>query len=138
MRISAAFLLIPVVAVFGLAQTGQTVASETDTSNDKANIDFLLDSAAKDFRTHPPQALAFRNVYFGQFDSKGNPPTYEICGEFQVAKDGKKQWLHFATLKTSGYEQYVGDGELSWCTREGMSWDEDDWSAELTKRYRKK
>jgi len=100
-------------------------------------IQYLLDSAAADFRAHPPQALAFRKVYFGQFEGEGRI-QYEICGEFQVAKaGGKKEWLHFATIKTSGYEQYIGGQAISFCTREGMSWDEDDWSAELTKRYRK-
>lgn len=103
---------------------------------DKATIDYLIDSAAADFRKHPPQALAFRKVYFGQFDTRGKPSQYEICGEFQAMKDGKRQWLHFVTIKTSGYEQYISDAPPSWCTREGMSWDEDDWSAELLKRYR--
>jgi hypothetical protein len=104
----------------------------------KPTIDFLLDSAAADFKAHAPKAIAFRKVYFGQYDEQGQPPQYELCGEFQaVDADGKQQWLHFATIKTSGYEQYIGPKELSYCTREGMSWDEDDWSAELFARYEK-
>jgi hypothetical protein len=104
---------------------------------DAVTIHFLLDSAAADFRAHPPKALAFRKVYFGQFDGKG-ATQYEICGEFQVAAaGGKKEWQHFVTVKTSGYEQYIGGQANGFCTREGMSWDEDDWSAELLKRYRK-
>jgi hypothetical protein len=39
------------------------------------------------------------------------------------------------TIRTSGYEQYIGAQASSFCTREGLSWDEDDWSAELLKRY---
>ena len=34
-------------------------------------VEYLLDSAAADFRAHPPQALAFRKVYFGQFEGEG-------------------------------------------------------------------
>jgi len=103
---------------------------------DRVTIDFLLASAAADFHAHPPQALAFRKVYFGQFDEAGHAPLYEICGEYQVATaGGKKEWRHFVTIKTSGYEQYVSPKEPSYCTREGMSWDEDDWSAELSRRY---
>jgi hypothetical protein len=97
---------------------------------------YLLDSAAADFRAHAPKALAFRKVYFGQFDGEGTT-QYEICGEFQVAKPGgKTEWLHFTTIRTSGYEQYIGGQASRYCSREGMSWDEDDWSAELTKRYK--
>src|SRR6478736_5931997 len=86
----------------------------------KPTIDFLLDSAASDFKAHAPKAIAFRKVYFGQYDEKGHPAQYEICGEFQVTNaSGKKEWLHFVTIKTSGYEQYIAPKELSYCTREG-------------------
>jgi hypothetical protein len=130
MRVSASLAIV----LLALPAHGRANPSQPDA----IPIDYLLDSAAADFRTHPPKALAFRKVYFGQFDAKGQPPQYEICGEFQVAKEGgKKEWLHFVTIKTSGYEQYIGEQASSFCTREGMSWDEDDWSAELLKRYRK-
>jgi hypothetical protein len=126
----AVALVSPAAAVQGV--------HETDTSHYQANIDFLLDSAAADFRAHPPVAVDFRKVYFGQFDAKGQPPQYEICGEFKVVgDDGKSKWMHFTTIRTSGYEQYIGGQASSYCTREGMSWDEDDWSAQLRKRYRK-
>jgi len=135
MRISHA---LPVVALVVCASAAAGQPAPVDTATDKATIEYLLDSAAADFRTHPPKATAFRKVYFGQFDAEGQPPQYEICGEFQVDKPGGKHaWMHFVTIRTSGYEQYVGAQAPSWCTREGMSWDEDDWSAELTKRYRK-
>ena len=123
-------LVLPLVLLLATAPAGA--------DPDAVTIRFLLDSAAADFRAHPPKALAFRKVYFGQFDAQGQPPQYEICGEFQVARaGGGKEWLHFVTIKTSGYEQYIGAQANGFCTREGMSWDEDDWSAELLVRYRK-
>jgi hypothetical protein len=129
--------LLLAVFLSAIAVSGR--ASPPQPDPDSVTIHFLLDSAAADFRKHPPQALAFRKVYFGQFDATGEPPQYEICGEFQIAgAGGKKEWLHFVTIKTSGYEQYIGAQASSYCTREGMSWDEDDWSAELLTRYRKK
>jgi hypothetical protein len=136
MRIPKALLLPVLAAACGLAVAGQPAPSAADP--DSVTIHYLLDSAAADFRAHPPKAVAFRKVYFGQFDAEGQAPQYEICGEFQVAKPGgKTEWLHFVTIRTSGYEQYVGVQAPSYCTREGMSWDEDDWSAELLERYRK-
>jgi hypothetical protein len=129
---------LSVVAVVVCASAAAGPPAPVDAATDKATIDYLLDSAAADFRTHPPRATAFRKVYFGQFDAEGQPPQYEICGEFQVNKPGGKHaWMHFVTIRTSGYEQYISAQPPSWCTREGMSWDEDDWSEELTKRYRK-
>ena len=130
--------VLPIFLVLSLSGS-HAAASEPNTDTDKATIDYLLDSAAADFRTHPPKAVDFRKVYFGQFDAKGQSPQYEICGEFKVAKPGGKfEWLHFVTIRTSGYEQYISAQANQHCTREGMSWDEDDWSAELSKRYRKK
>jgi hypothetical protein len=130
-----ALLMLGLAAASGGVTAHAPVLAAADT--DSARIDYLLDSAAADFRTHPPKALAFRKVYFGQFD--GDRKTqYELCGEFQVAKPGgKTEWMHFVTIRTSGYEQYIGGQASSFCTREGMSWDEDDWSAELLKRYRR-
>jgi len=134
MRTPTALLALALVAACGARPASAQAPAPADP--DKVTIDFLLDSAAADFRAHPPQALAFRKVYFGQFDGKGTT-QYEICGEFQVAQaGGKKEWLHFVTIKTSGYEQYVGGQASYYCTREGMSWDEDDWSAALLKRYK--
>ena len=136
MRLAPASLWVALIAACVPGSASAHPPAPTD--SDAIPIDFLLDSAAADFRAHPPKALAFRKVYFGQFDGEGQT-QYEICGEFQVEKaGGKTEWLHFVTIKTSGYEQYIGAQAISFCTREGMSWDEDDWSAELTKRYRKK
>ncbi len=69
-------------------------------------IQFLLTSAAKDFKEHqPPEAIDFKSVQAGYIKS-GNVLTYLICGEF-LSKE-KKVWESFTTIKTSGYEQYIG------------------------------
>jgi hypothetical protein len=138
MQTSFALVCAALASALGSVPATASQASNLGNDPDAVTIRFLVDAAAADFRAHPPTALAFRKVYFGQFDGKGQT-QYEICGEFQVARaGGGKEWLHFVTIKTSGYEQYVGAQASSFCTREGMSWDEDDWSGELTKRYRKK
>ena len=69
-------------------------------------IQFLITSAATDFNEHhPPTAIDFRNVKAG-YISSGNEKTYLICGEFLSQE--KKDWESFTTIKTSGYEQYIG------------------------------
>lgn len=69
-------------------------------------IQFLISSAAIDFNEHqPPTAIDLRNVKAGYIAS-GNERTYLICGEF-LSKE-KKDWEFFTTIKTSGYEQYIG------------------------------
>lgn len=95
-------------------------------------VDFLLDSAALDFRTHPPIPLGFRNVRYGQLAAYG-VVSHRLCGEFQVTRsDGTPEWVAFATLKTSGYEQWLGD--TVYCT-DKVQWTPGDLSAELQKRF---
>ena len=67
-------------------------------------IQFLLDSAATDFHKHGPKPVRFRDVYFG-YASTGEK-LYRICGQFQTSDN--EDWVAFATVKTSGYEQWIG------------------------------
>ena len=60
---------------------------------------------------------------------------YRLCGEFLPAEGGgEAQWTSFATIKTSGYEQYVGGQSASFCAGPTMTWDEGDLSAALQSR----
>ncbi|MDQ6892642.1 MAG: hypothetical protein M3167_08175 [Acidobacteriota bacterium] len=50
---------------------------------------------------------------------------YRLCGEFLPAQDGgKAEWAAFATIKTSGYEQWLGAQSTSFC--HGASFIRDD------------
>lgn len=70
-------------------------------------IEFLIHSAAKDFNDHrPPTAIDVRNVKAG-YISSSKEPMYLICGEL-LSKE-ENTWVQFVTIKTSGYEQYLGD-----------------------------
>ena len=43
---------------------------------------------------------------------------YLLCGEFlPQQREGKAEWTPFATIKTSGFEQYLGVQAVSWCQR---------------------
>jgi hypothetical protein len=70
-------------------------------------VQFLITSASTDFRKHqPPTVIDFRNVKIGYTTSPNNEKIFVLCGEFLSREE--KGWVEFATIKTSGYEQYLG------------------------------
>ena len=97
--------------------------------------DYLLTSAATDFHDHqPPRPSRFRKIRIGHV-GKGKEASYRLCGEFLPADGEKPEWIPFATVKTSGYEQYIG-GSTTYCNAPKMSWDTaGDLSSELKTRF---
>lgn len=78
-------------------------------------IQFLITSAATDFHAHKPYPASFRNVHIGHITSNGIV-LFMLCGEFLRVQDGgNTEWMPFATIKTSGYEQWVGSQALAYC-----------------------
>jgi len=70
-------------------------------------VQFLINSASHDFRNHqPPTPIDFRNIKIGYLTSPNSEKTFILCGEF-LSKENK-EWVDFTTIKTSGYEQYLG------------------------------
>jgi len=70
-------------------------------------VQFLITSASNDFRNHqPPTPIDFRNVKIGYIKSRNNEKIFVLCGEFLSQEN--KEWTEFTTIKTSGYEQYLG------------------------------
>jgi hypothetical protein len=100
-------------------------------SRDAADRAYLLDSAAADFREHGPATSGFRKVRYGVVEGAGGGGMPILCGEFHTAQK-PEEWTKFATLKTSKYEQWIGD--KGFCERPAFSWDPDDLSGELEKR----
>jgi len=91
-------------------------------------MEFLLRSAATDFHVHrPPDVERFRHVRFGHVMTPAGAKQYQICGEFlPQRREGKAEWMPFATIKTSGFEQYVGVQAASWCQRSQFVQDKDE------------
>ncbi len=89
--------------------------------------DALLDASAGDFRAHGPPVAEVRNVRFGHVDGRAL-----VCGDFR-ATDG---WSHFATVSTSGYEQWLGAGADRWCDGPHAQWETGGLSAALLARLR--
>jgi hypothetical protein len=89
--------------------------------------EFLLASAAADFNEHqPPYPAKFRSVRIGHVGDTTKSGSYRLCGEFLPTDGGDKaEWIGFATIKTSGYEQYIGSGS-TYCSDTKMIWDTTD------------
>ncbi|HTR04586.1 MAG TPA: hypothetical protein VMN82_15480 [Thermoanaerobaculia bacterium] len=97
-------------------------------------VEYLLTSAAADFHAHPPQPAGVRHVRSGYLTAANGAKQYRLCGEFQAGAAGKAEWAPFATIRTSGYEQYVGGQAAGFCETAGMTWDDGDLSAALQSR----
>jgi transposase len=48
---------------------------------------------------------------------------------------GKAEWTPFVTIKTSGYEQWLGDQVASRCRRPSIIWEKEDLSTSLQSRF---
>jgi hypothetical protein len=88
-------------------------------------IDYLITAAASDFHAHPvANSVRFRNVHVGHVANGEGTNQYMLCGEFQpVEKKGGAGWTPFATIKTSRYEQWLGDQAATLCQRPSITWD---------------
>ena len=116
---------------------GGTPAAEAPKGSDDSVVDFLLTSAATDFHEHrPPGLQQFRKVRAGHSVDAAGASHHLLCGEYQATSSGGKlEWLPFVTLKTSGYEQWLGPDAGDKCRRPGITWDKTgDLSSSLQKR----
>jgi hypothetical protein len=88
-------------------------------------VEFLLTSAATDFHTHrPPDPARFRDVRVGHVVTPSGQEQYVLCGQFLPAQEGgTAEWTPFATIKTSGYEQWIGAQTADSCQRSSVIWD---------------
>src|SRR5437867_12441492 len=99
-------------------------------------VQFLLTAAASDFHTHrPPDPVRFRDVRIGHVMTPSGE-EYTLCGQFLPAQEaGKAEWTPFATIKTSGYEQWIGAQAARFCQDSSVTWDNvDDLSSSLQSR----
>ena len=101
-------------------------------------VQFLLTAAADDFHSHRPlEPVRFRDVRVGHVMNPSGEEQYRLCGQFLPApQGGKAEWTPFVTIKTSGYEQYIGAQAAGFCQDSSVIWDkEGDLSASLQRRF---
>jgi len=127
-----ATLVLAACSTAQIARSDSGAASATQVhtpDSQKASIDtvlqFLLTSAATDFHNHPPtQPVRFRDVRFGHMTSHEGEEHYLLCGQFLPAEKGTKAaWIPFVTIKTSGYEQWLGTQAAAFCQDSSVVWD---------------
>ncbi|MFM9865798.1 MAG: hypothetical protein ACKVRO_19560 [Micropepsaceae bacterium] len=76
---------------------------------------FLIESAASDFKKHvAAEGVSFRNVHLGVFRGGNGATVNLMCGEFRTA-DNAADWEPFATLRTEGYENWLGGSAAAYC-----------------------
>ena len=98
---------------------------------------FLITSAATDFHKYRPRDPGrFRDVRIGYVVTSSGEKQYMLCGEFLAVQEaGNTQWTPFATIKTSGYEQWTGPQAVAFCKKSSITWEEaDDLSSSLQRR----
>lgn len=119
MRTFKMFYLTLVLAVCG---TSSAVHAEAQKASPLA---FLLTSAASDFHQNVhPGPERFRGVRLGHYKAESGEKQYVLCGEFLPERqNGKAKWTAFATVRTSGYEQWIGAQSQSFCRHSGMKWE---------------
>ncbi len=86
----------------------------------------LIAEAATDFHVHrPPDPVRFREVRLGHAMTPRGEEQYRLCGEFLTEpEEGKPKWTPFVTIKTSGYEQWIGAQAAGFCQDSSVTWDQ--------------
>jgi len=147
MRYLAVLLAILVLAACSAApvtRSGSPAVSPTQVPTPELQkaatdpvVEFLLTAAATDFHTHrPPDPVRFRHVRIGHVMTPRGEEQYMLCGQFLPAQErGNTEWTPFATIKTSGYEQWIGAQAAGFfCQRSSIIWDKGDLSPSLQSR----
>ena len=119
------------------ANSGSVLPSNGQKASTDSPMEFLLRSAATDFHAHrPPVVERVRDVRFGHVMAPAGAKQYQLCGEFLAQqREGEAEWTPFATIKTSGFEQYLGVRAASWCQSSQFVQDRDeDLSSSLQNR----
>jgi len=97
-------------------RSGAALATEIQQTSTDSILQFLLTSTINDFHTqHPSDSIRFRAVHFGHNKVTSGSNLYMLCGKFLSMKGGKTEWIPFVTIKTSGYELYIG--EATYCQK---------------------
>ena len=97
-------------------------------------MQFLLRASAADFHAHtPPTPTRFRGVRAGHKSQPDRTRTELLCGEFLHAQP-PGAWVPFTTIKTSGYEQWLGPQASAMCGDPCIAWVDEDLSATLQRQ----
>lgn len=133
--------LFIIAIAFTIACSGDKGKNATSTDSDIAidtasvsGVQYLVRACAADVLKQYPEALIqFNSCFSGSrpLPSGGNQEL--LCGQFRIQQDRQwGLWIPFATVKTSGYEQWQGAQASSVCQDAAIVWNSmDDMSTSL-------
>ena len=132
MRIAVMMFSTIVLAACGTAPAARPQSS-AQRADENAAVSYLLTSAANDFHSHStPDPVGFRAVRTGYVATSTGDRQYMLCGEvLQKLPSGASAWTPFTTIKTSHYEQWIGDQAANFCKRPSITWSAENLSASL-------
>jgi hypothetical protein len=124
------------IYVSSASAAGAEQTLSVPTTPDIAAVEFLLASAAKEFRSaSSARPVSFRQVVVGYLSEAGQG-SYILCGGFQSTESKPAEWIKFATIKTSDYEQWLGGLAESLCSSKKVKWYSGNHSATLMQKVR--
>ncbi|HMT35688.1 MAG: hypothetical protein IPL09_08140 [Bacteroidetes bacterium] len=145
-RLGVLFILVFFEACISNTNKDQTISTQIDSttkpiielSNDSIDyvVQSIVDISSKDFfKNQKPLPVAFRNVQI-RYNIKSNKDIlYILCGQFSTQNNpNDDEWIQFATIKNSDYEQWVGPQSITYCENSiEMAYTKTDLASELMK-----
>ncbi len=129
---------IALIGILGIRDALAQPASAAPKQPDPAAVEFLIAAAAADFRASPSAVpVAIRKARVGYFP-EGGTGRYFLCGSFKSREVNGAEWIQFATIKTSGYEHWIGGMAEAQCANKRIKWYGADHANELLQRIRSK
>jgi hypothetical protein len=108
----------------GTRTTGAVSSTQPATPELQTVVQFLLTAAATDFHAHRSLELRFRDVRVGHLVTPSGAEQYMLCGQFLPSQGaGTGDWASFATIKTSGYEHWIGAQAEGFCQGKSVTWE---------------
>jgi hypothetical protein len=133
-------IVVTVAVISGLWSRGVLALADpaAPKSPDPAAVEALIAASAQDFRTSSPAIpVAIRKARVG-FLSDGGEGWYVMCGSFKSDDSKGSEWIQFATIKTSPYEQWIGGMAEAQCANKRIKWYAADHAVELLRRVQSK
>jgi len=108
-----------------VARHAHAVPADRENAPVDSIVQYLVSSAVSDFHSHGPSGpIRFRVVRLGHVTTQSGEKQYRLCGQFIRTEQGiKAQWTPFVTIKTSGFEQYIGAQAATFCRDSSITWD---------------
>jgi hypothetical protein len=120
------FLCIPVlVCLLGCSKAAGQSATQQYVASGQEPSTLLIEASSTDFYQHTSKSIQFRSVRLGYLLTPESEKQFLICGEFLPVEVGANgAWSRFATIRTDGYEQWLGAQAAGICDQASIVWEE--------------